>query len=354
MFASIAFCACANAEEPTLKLSGSLKSLAVMSRTLAQEPYWLDLNRLRLKAEGAVAPGLALDVQYDNELLTGDYLRTAQFMQQKDAPPAQYWDAEANYHESRDVYGRHALYRASVTLSAQSVDLKLGRQRIAWGTGRFWSPLDLLNPVSAIALEREERAGVDAALVEMKFGPLAKASAVYAPRRDGLAADRAVQWHGNAGGTDYSLVAGRLAGEDVVGLDLATQIGQAGLRAEATHQRPAGRSSFQRLLLGLDYAFANTLTLSTELYYNGAGTRDQSRSRYLGVYAGYDLTPLLKWANYVVVNLDDGSRAVDARLTWSARSDLDLTLGLQRFGGRAGSEYRRWPNTWMAQLQWFF
>ena len=44
-------------------------------------------------------------------------------------------------------------------------------------------PLDLLNPFSPLALEREERLGVDAVLVEHKFGPVSRLAAVYAPSR---------------------------------------------------------------------------------------------------------------------------------------------------------------------------
>jgi hypothetical protein len=364
----VAACGPASAQEPAIQLSGYFKSLVVVSRTLSGESYGLDLNRLRLQAQGPLASWLAMDLQYDNEVLLGDYLHTAQFRQQKDRSSGPFWDAQANYFEGRDVYGRHGLYRASATVTLQDLDVKLGRQRIAWGTGRFWSPLDLLNPPNPIAIEREERQGVDAVLATWKFGPVSRASAVYAPRHGG-ADDLGVQWHGHAGVVDYSLVGGRLAGQDVIGMDLATQVGDAGIRAELTHQRPEGAGGFGRAMLGLDYAFANTLTLSAELYYNGAGARDPAgydlagqaagrvpalATRYAGLYAGYEITSLLKWATSLVFNLDDGSHAIDTRLAWSVQTNLELGLAVQRFGGTRDSEFRRWPNTWLVQLQWFF
>lgn len=357
------------AQTQQLALAGSIKSVFLRSRTFAGEGYALSLNRLRVEAKGDLAPGLALDLQYDNEVLVGSYLDTAEFRAAQDRVAAQYWRADANYLEGGGVYGRHRLYRGAVTLTTSNVDLKLGRQRIAWGTGRFWSPLDILNPVSPLALEREERAGVDAALVEAKLGPLSRASLVYAPAPDRGSPSRAVQWHGNAAGVDGSLVAGRLLGLDIVGLDIASQIGQAGVRGEAARLRPSAGPGFSRLMVGADYAFANGLTLSAELYYNGAGTRDPlahdlaggsaSRvwnlaTRYASLYISYEVTPLLKWMSYVVVNADDRSRAIDSRLVWSWRSDLELTIGLQRFTGLAGSEYARMPNAAFAQLQWFY
>ena len=122
-------------------------------------------------------------------------------------------------------------------------------------------------------------------------------------------------------------------------------------------------------MAGIDYGFANSLTVSLELYHNGGGTRDRQRydfaallagrtltlaTRYAGLFAGYDITPLLKWTTYFVLNADDHSRALDTRLVWSLRSDVDLTAGVQRFAGSAGSEYGSLHNAALLQLQWFF
>jgi hypothetical protein len=359
----------APAQAEGLGLMGSVKSLFVRSRTVNGEAYGLSLNRLRVEAKGDVAPGLALDLQYDNELLFGSYLDTAEFRALKDRESLQYWRADANYVERGDVYGRHRLHRAAVTLTRGNVDLKLGRQRIAWGTGRFWSPLDILNPVSPLALEREERVGVDAALLEAKLGPLSRASLVLAPAPDRGSPSRAVQWHGNAAGVDASLVAGRLLGLDIVGVDVASQIGDLGVRAEAARLDPGGGPGFNRWMAGADYAFATGLTLSAELYYNGAGTRDPAgydftglragrvaslATRYAGLYASYEITPLLKWTTYAVLNTDDRSHAIDSRLVWSIAPATDLTFGVQHFTGTAGSEFAASPNAAQVQLQWFF
>jgi hypothetical protein len=354
-----------------LELSGYYKNLLVDSRTVfpAGERFTLDLNRLRLELKGDLAPGTALDLQYDNEILLGNYLHTAQFGLRKDQPPPQYWDLDRNYAEGGSYVGRHRLYRGSVTFAAGETDLRMGRQRVAWGTGRFWSPLDILNPFSAIQLEREQRPGVDALLVERKFGALSRLSAVYAPRHAARDASAALRWHGNRAGIDYSLVAGRFSRDRVVGADIATQLGDAGLRAELTGARREDGSSYRRALFGLDYAFRNTLTLSGELYYNGAGATERSAydfaslfagtiqsvgRRYFGGYAGYEITPLLKWTNYLVVNLDDRSRYFSPSFVYSLRANVDLAVGAQLFSGARGTEYARLNDAYYAQIQWFF
>lgn len=353
-----------------LKLSGYYKNLLIGSETLAPagERYFLDINRLRLELKGQLSDRIALDLQYDNELLLGDYLRTRQFVLQRDRRPDQYWDLDQNYGAGGSWLGRHRLYRGNVTYSAADTDVRIGRQRIAWGTGRFWSPLDLLNPINPVQIEREERVGVDAVLVERKLGALSRLSGVLAPRRDG-SDSAALQWHGNRAAIDFSLVGGRFLGERVVGIDIATQAGDAGLRGELSHTRRSDGSSYGRGVMGVDYALPNTLTLTAELYYNGAGAPDKAAydfaslfagrilnvaRRYFGGYAAYEITPLLKWMNYLVVNLDDRSRYFSPVLVYSVRENIDVSLGLQRFSGDQRSEYGRFNQVYYASANFYF
>lgn len=356
-------------DAPDLRVSGYYKNLLLRSETWGHERYTLDLNRLRLELKGQLSAALAFDLQYDNEVLLGSYLRTSQFQQQKDQPPPQYWSAQANYVDRSSVYGVHRLYRAQLQMAFGDTDLRIGRQRVAWGTGRFWSPIDLLNPVSPVALEREERLGVDAVIVEQKIGPLSRLAAVYAPSRLPGQDSKALQWHGNARGLDFSFTGGRLRGDEMVGLDLAGQVGAAGVRGELSRMRPRIGSAFVRSLVGIDYVFANTLTFSVEFYRDGSGaaskaaydfmaltsgSRQTLARRYLGLRAIYEITPLLKLNTDIVVNLHDSSRFIAPSLGYSICTNLDAVFGLRWFGGAAGSEFARPPDAAYLSLQWFF
>ena len=362
------------AEEGALaawNFSGYYKNLLTRSRTVlpAGERYTTDLNRLRLKLEGKPSDHLALDLQYDNEVLLGSYLRTAQFQLQKALPAPTYWNAQSTYADQSRYHGQHRLYRAAVTWSQGATDVRIGRQRIAWGTGRFFSPLDILNPLSPITLERGERVGVDALLVEHKLDALSRIGAVYAPQHASGRSNLAALWHGNRGGFDYSVVAGRFGQQKVAGFDFAGQVGAAGIRGELTRNRTAARFSATRILLGADYAFPNTLNLSGELYRDGAGARDPLAydfaallagriqnvgRRYAATHAGYEITPLLKANLDLVANLGDKSRYFSPSLTYSVHDNLDATVGVQLFRGRAGTEYGTMRNTLFAQAVLYF
>jgi hypothetical protein len=345
--------AAAQAHEDALKVSGYAKGLLIDSRTVVgpDEHYTLNLNRLRLELKGPITQWLSVDLQVDNELLLGDYLHTQQFRLQKDLPPPTWWNARTAWLDERRAYGEARLYRGSLSASFGDTDLRLGRQRIAWGTGRFWSPLDILNPFSPTALERAERIGVDALLVEHKLDALSRVAFAYAPQHDAREASAAAMWHANRSGVDYSLVAGRCGRSKVLGADLAGQIGQAGIRAELTRTVRENAPGYVRALVGADYVFANTLSLSGELFYDGSGILGR---HYLGVSGSYDITPLLKTRHDVVLNLDDGSRYYSPTLSYSIRTNLDAMLGAQLFGGAKGTEFGAFKRVLYLQLQWFF
>ncbi|MBS2132115.1 hypothetical protein KEX41_28420 (plasmid) [Burkholderia thailandensis] len=371
LLASAAVAAAQDIPNPGPKFSGYYKNLFEDSETVAPggQHYVLDINRLRLELKGNLSEHVAIDLEYDNELLAGSYLHTTQFAIQKNLEPDQFVDLDGTYLNSGSWYGQHRLYRGNVTFSSGDTDVRIGRQRIAWGTGRFFSPLDLLNPLNPIAIERDERLGVDAVLAEHKLGPLSRVSAVYAPEHGGADSSMALNWHSNAHGIDYSVVGGRIGNEQLAGFDMASQIGAAGVRAEFTMNHATTGAAYQRALIALDYAFANTLTLSGELYYNGAGTTNPSAydfaslfagtiqnvaKHYLGGYVSYEITPLLKWEGFAVLNLDDGSRFLSPVLTYSVKTNVDWTIGAQLFMGSNGSEYGHLHNVYYTQLQWFF
>lgn len=352
-----------------VEFSGHYKNMVAGSRTaLGGERYTLDASRLRLEWKGQLRPRVGVEVQYDNEVLLGDYLRTRQFQLESGLARRTYWDLEGEYARGRELVARHRLRRGSVTLSRGATDVRLGRQRVAWGTGRFWSPLDLLNPVSPTALEPGERDGVDAVLLEHKRSAVSRASLVFAPvrgRRDHVLA----QWHDNIRGADYSVTAGQVPDGKVLGLDAAGQVGGAGIRAEWTVTRTGAGGTPQRVLLGWDYAFANTLTLSVELFHDAAGQSDPGRydmagllagrrqtvgRRYAGLHARYEFTPVWKWESWLASNLDDRSIYFSPRITYSVRENLDLAIGAQLHAGGRGTEFGERRNLRFAWLQWFF
>ena len=358
------------ASESPWQVSGYILSLYTRSRTVVppEERFALDLNRLRVKLEARPAGSIGVEVQYDNELLLGSYLTTTQWALTKSRGETAF-DLQRDYARRAEFVARHGLYRATMTWSGTSTDVKLGRQRVALGTGYFWSPMDLLNPLDPTRLERDYRSGADALLIEQKLGAVSRAAAIFAPYNGRSRSVAAGYFHGNLRGTDFSALIGRFRGDDVLGVDFSTSRGGLGVRSETTVTRASDGARFARGLLGADYGFANSATVTVEAYYNGRGTTDKSRYDFESVLAGralnvgrfygaaavvYPITPLLKIGGYAVINVNDQSGVWWPRLEWSAMTNLDVVAGLQGFAGGAKTEYGRFTNLLHGEVRWFF
>ncbi len=361
------------AAKAELELSGYYKNLFVNSRTLniftPQQSYNLDLNRLRLELRGDLGEESSFNVQYDNEVLLGSYLKTNQFLAQKKLSSDTYFKLDKNFVDTTSVYARGGLYRAYVDTRVADVDIRVGRQRIAWGSSLFWSPVDIINPFNPTQIEREERVGVDAVVVDWNYNDLSKVSMVYAAHDGSVRNTSAIRWSTNIKRYDWSVTAGQFRDDTVVGIDFAGQLGAVGMRGEWTQTSSPIDGQYQRAVFGADYSFPNTLTFMVELYYNGQGKSDISNydfnrllsgktqslaRRYLGALVGYDLSTLWKLENYYIQNLDDKSEFLYLRLVISVTDNIELSAGTQLYKGKSGSEYGALEDNMTFQMQWFF
>ncbi len=354
-----------------VSVGGYYKNLLIVSRTLPffgpDESYVLDLNRLRLRLAGDMGEYVSFNIQYDNEILLGSYLDTLQYEALDAMERDTYFNWEATYLERGKAQGRHSLYRAYLSFTGERTEVRIGRQRFAWGTALFWNPVDILNPFNPIQLEREERTGVDAGLLSWDYGELSRLSLVLAQQRAGSSS--ALRWRSHWQGFDLALTGGRFINDEMIGFDFAGQAGLIGLRGEMTRTGSRADGAYTRMVLGVDRSFANTLTLNLELYYNGQGRGDPAQydfsrllsgellslARYYGgFYFAYELTPILRWDNFLILNLDDDSRFLAPRLVYSPTGNIDLTIGLQFFDGASASEYGVLEDIYYGELQWFY
>ena len=60
--------------------------------------------------------------------------------------------------------------RLSLTFRAPSLDITLGRQAISFGTGRIFTPFDLVAPFSPAVLDSQYKPGIDALRVDGYIG----------------------------------------------------------------------------------------------------------------------------------------------------------------------------------------
>ena len=318
-------------------------------------------SRLRLELAARKGPSLAAEIAYE---IAPHLQQTSAFAPHVQAPgpaPLSYRavDFAARIYPRGD--GRrgsfallHNLDRAFATLSTSFADFYLGRQPVAFGSARVVNPIDLLAPFAYEALDKEDRAGVDALRARIPVGDLSEmdAGVVFG---DGLT-------FGESAGflrgrfyldkTDVAPAAVLFKENLLLGLDLARSVGGAGYWLEAGYTFAgifAGYESgenYLRLSTGLDYSFGSRLYAFVEYHLNGAGSgntatylKQAGKTAYregavhlLGRhYAApgftFQATPLLSAGLQALINGGDGSALVGPRLAYSFEDNVAVTAG---------------------------
>lgn len=355
------------------------------------------LTRLRTRFDLQAGESLAAVLVYDHEVVAGD-LATLEGALGASFARESLWGAEGTIASGPHAVWSHSLYRGYVEAQLGSLQATLGRQRIAWGEGRLWNPIDRLNAVGPLAIEADQSRGVDAVDLRWNFTGFDYLELVWAPARDPDDSRYVARYHGVFLDTDWSLLGGLIEEAPTVGFDLSRNVADAAVRVEAVWADPErevnrfGSSTpvvpddFWQVVVSLD----TNLDVGTGLYllvehlYNGgalgfgsglagpllplfqppgvpasrdvfgtshvvSGARHQS-----GAQIGYDLTPELRSDLLVIVDWSGGSAVLFPALGWSPSGSLEISLGVQVGFGPRRSEYGERGTLGYLLAEWFF
>ncbi|WP_297791007.1 hypothetical protein [uncultured Marinobacter sp.] len=370
MLVAMAWLMLASNAEADFSHSGSLKNLSVGSRSLIDDNrYFSNLTRLRLEPRYRYQDWV-LDAAYDLELVTGSFLDSPEFGLLRDSPDPRYWDLQGEVHESGDVLARHQLYRGTIQWRSPVGDFRFGRQQVNWSTALIWNPMDILNPVSPLQLEPDERIGVDALLWDRSWGATGRISAVHAPQHSDESASTAARAKRFFAGVDAGVMMGEFADVTKAGLSGSGSVLGTGWRAELVWSEPDTRDSYWQGVADLNWAFRSGLNLAVEYFYNGQPVSPgaihlaslvsaqplYAGRHYAGLLVWQDINPFWQYRVVTIRNVDDASWVLYPRSTWVLPLDHEIyfTAGAQWFGGDDDSEYGKLEPLGLMEVQWFF
>ncbi len=355
------------------------------------------LTRLRVRLDVRATDRISGAIAYDQEVLAGN-LDTLGLALGEGLRSDTLLRADQRIVDEAHVQWRHLLYRAYLLYESRRLELVLGRQRIPWGVGRLWNPIDRFNPIAPLSLEADQSPGVDAAVARWLFDGFTFAEAVFAPLRDPSDGSYAARLHGVLFDVDYSLVGGVFEEALTFGFDLAGNLGDAAARVEAVWSdpsrkvRPVGQpvarelSDFWQVVVSVDHLFdvGTGLYVLLEHLYNGnalgfgsgragpflaffeetdippdpsippalgpfvapaspdilGGSRVASfAENQTGLQVGYDLAPEVRGELLVIYDWNGASAAFFPVLRYSPLDWLELTLGAQLFTGPHLSQF---------------
>ena len=382
---------------------------------------WQSLTRLRLRFDFQFSQSLSARLEYDNELVMGklDTLEFRGFDTTDVDPFLPFQDELWNFDLGGDARGvwRHSLYRAWLNWETEHFQVILGRQRIPWGVGRLWNPIDRFNPISPLAIEQNVSSGVDSVVATWFVNDAAALDWVYAPGDNGDHQDYALRLHGLVADTDYSLMVGVFDDANTIGGTLERNLGGMAIHLEAVYadpdarywpvgsSRPGDLPSYWQVVVSLDtnidvgkgiYALVEYLYNGNALGLGGGragsllsfyestmtppaglppalgaifpgpyvqpissdrfgGSRVVSFARHqTGLMLGYELTPTLQGDLLVIYDWDGHSSAIAPQLSYTPRGDLEVTLGIQLFTGNRDSQYGGAENLAFLTVDYFF
>lgn len=253
-------------------------------------------------------------------------------------------DNENSYNTSKNNNeNKTTLYRGYIKYIGKKNLLSLGRQRIPFGVGRIWNPIDIFNPVDSTAIEPGNRKGTDSLRYEYAMSELSNIDATVSKDK------YALRIKGYTGFGDTALVVLKDNGNDTktYGYEYSGELldTKVELRSEGGYKVLKNGKDHFDAIVGAEYSFENSLTLLGEYRYKGL-----NRTDYLGTSLSYELTPLLATSFLTIYNFDDKSSFNTLQFSYSLADDITLDLGGLFYGGSSSSEFGEFNNSCFARF----
>ncbi len=254
------------------------------------------------------------------------------------------WDADLD--GSLDVQAR--MDWLVLRARTEGLEITIGRQPIGFGTGMFFTPMDLVSPFGLTTIDTSHRPGADAVRVDGFFGAGGRLSGVAAYRGDWDLDGMIYLTEGQftVGVTDLHGMLGEVHGEHMMGLGVASSVGAVGLHSDATLTLPEDEDAFVRAVVGMDWRPTKKTTLSVEAYLQTLGATEpeeylvlalddrfsrgeiqQLGRTYLGAAIQHELGPLTQASLTGFANLEDKSALLSPSLACSVADNAELLVG---------------------------
>ncbi len=291
----------------------------------------------------AVTPELALEntniISYDEDRQWADYNR---FRVDLSLTHQQYnkfsgkliVDNETRYVERpSSLRNKTLIYRGYLQYRGATHLWTIGRQRIPFGVGRVWNPIDVFDPIDFQAKEVDERRGTEAIHYEYAVSPLANLDLTAAKEK------MAARLKGFLEVADLALVAvwDDENDRDIIGWELQGEIGQTGIEVRSEggsfHDR-RHQERYSEFVVGAEYGFSNSLTLLGEYKYN-----DDNQLDYLAGQLAYQFSML--WSGQIlgIINLDDHGTFITPTFSYSAADEITISGGALFYHGGSDDEF---------------
>ncbi len=89
-------------------------------------------------------------------------------------------------HKTESNINENSLYRGYFKYTDETHLLSIGLQRIPFGVGHIWNPIDIFNPINSTSAEPQIREGTESLRYEYAINPLSNLSIAYSKQKSSL------------------------------------------------------------------------------------------------------------------------------------------------------------------------
>lgn len=345
--------------------NNQISQLYNIDRTL-----FIDLSRIRLRPTLYLWDNARINLEYEVSSLYFNSSGIISFSTDT-KNKRQLVDLNCNLANEEHFITNHFIDRLYFHQGFDFGELRIGRQRISWGTGRIWNPNDLFNPINPASFYKIEKDGADVISFKLFLGSFSDLHFVFNPQEVFKESNYAIRYRTNFSEFDFSLMAGRFDSQIIGGMDFAGNLLDAGVRGEFVFSGKNDNSFtfFIKSILGIDYQLTSELYALVEYHYNGQGTTDKMNYQFDKLIAGeilnlnqnyiftmfsYIFSPLLNFSLLNCSNINDGSGYFGITGNYSWLENLSLVLGIQLSYGSMFSEYWYYPTSIYLQGELYF
>lgn len=361
-----------------LRIGGYVQGNPVLISAELPEPIgevtWMEYrlqNRLNLRYEAT--PDLSLHWQMRTRLFSGDLVSDlpgyADAIDQDDGLVNLSWMIT----EQDDWFLHYIPDRLYAEWDRGDWNIRVGRQRVNWGVNLIANPNDIFNIYSFYDFDYPERPGSDAIRIRRYLGFSSRIELAVSPDRDMENSIIGGLYQFNTRGYDVQLIGAYYRERLAVGGGWAGDFRGAGIKGETMFYSDLDNKNGTRennfiLSTSVDYMFANSLFLITELMYNHEGGRDQFQLMTEELtpdnpsFSTYQATTQLTYPIHTLVDStltaiyypDEDAVFISPSVTWSVIENLDFQILGQFFAGGDDSAFATAGNVITAQLKYNF
>jgi hypothetical protein len=346
------------------------KSNKVLSKLLGlKKDVFLDLSRLRIRPVLYIAENSRINLEYELNTFYRNYNNGFVSFSSTQSRN-QVFDMSWELTNSNHFTITHFIDRLYFKHSFEFGNLTLGRQRIAWGTGRIWNPVDLFNPINPSNFAKIEKDGADAISFKWNIGNFTDLQIVYGITEKLNNSNLAARFRSNIGEYDFSLISGWMNQKYILGADFAGNLFDAGIRSEVLHEfTDENSTSFTKAVFGIDYQFTSKLYALCEYHFNGEGKLKKENysltklfngdilnlsRNYINFSFNYLLHPLFTISASNTSNLNDESGFINLSGVYSYTESIFVTCGTQQTYGNQLSEYWYLPSSVYLKISLYY